>query len=36
MDRCFTCHGPSGIKPVPADHEGRTEDTCQVCHKPKE
>jgi len=35
MDRCLNCHGPEGIKPVPADHEGRTEETCQVCHKAK-
>ena len=36
MDNCLNCHGPDGFKPVPADHEGRTEDTCRVCHKPKE
>lgn len=36
MSQCLTCHGPEGIKSVPADHEGRTEDSCQVCHKPKD
>ncbi|HEX9114718.1 MAG TPA: cytochrome c3 family protein, partial [Anaerolineae bacterium] len=31
---CLTCHGPTGTNPVPADHAGRTVDTCQACHKP--
>jgi len=35
MTRCLSCHSQEGIKPAPADHAGRTEDTCQVCHKPK-
>ncbi len=35
MGQCLACHGPEGLKPVPADHAGRTEDICQVCHKPK-
>ena len=33
--QCLTCHGLGGQKPVPADHAGRTVDTCQTCHKPK-
>ena len=33
--QCLTCHGAGGQKPVPADHAGRTADTCQMCHKPK-
>jgi mono/diheme cytochrome c family protein/nitrate/TMAO reductase-like tetraheme cytochrome c subunit len=33
---CLNCHGSGGIKPVPQDHAGRTEEICQVCHKPKE
>jgi len=35
MGQCLACHGPEGLKPVPADHAGRTEDISQVCHKPK-
>jgi nitrate/TMAO reductase-like tetraheme cytochrome c subunit len=31
---CVACHGPDGIQPFPADHAGRTSDTCQACHKP--
>ena len=34
-DQCLTCHGPAGTKPVPADHEGRTVDTCTMCHVPE-
>jgi NapC/NirT cytochrome c family, N-terminal region len=34
-DNCLTCHNPDvGIKPAPKDHAGRTNDTCQGCHKP--
>lgn len=32
--QCLTCHGAGGQKPVPADHEGRTVDTCTTCHQP--
>jgi nitrate/TMAO reductase-like tetraheme cytochrome c subunit len=33
-DNCLTCHDPNnGIKPAPANHAGRTVDTCQTCHK---
>ena len=33
---CLLCHatGVSGAKAVPADHAGRTSDTCNTCHKP--
>ena len=31
--QCLTCHGPTGVKPVPADHEGRPVDTCTACHQ---
>jgi nitrate/TMAO reductase-like tetraheme cytochrome c subunit len=32
---CLLCHNPdSGVKPAPADHAGRTDDQCQMCHKP--
>jgi nitrate/TMAO reductase-like tetraheme cytochrome c subunit len=34
-EKCLTCHNPNGgLKPAPPDHANRTEDTCQVCHKP--
>ena len=33
-EQCLTCHGPQGVKPVPANHEGRPNDSCQVCHRP--
>jgi cytochrome b subunit of formate dehydrogenase len=29
---CSMCHGPAGLKPVPGDHAGRTDDTCTMCH----
>lgn len=31
---CVLCHGENGVKPFPADHTGRTNDVCQMCHKP--
>ena len=33
---CLFCHNLDGIKPFPANHEGRNPDKCQSCHKPKE
>jgi hypothetical protein len=30
---CMQCHAAGGQKPIPADHAGRTVDTCQSCHK---
>ncbi|MFC2014755.1 hypothetical protein ACFLUP_02045 [Chloroflexota bacterium] len=33
-DSCEPCHGASGFKPSPDDHAGRTDDTCDSCHKP--
>lgn len=33
--QCLTCHGVGGVKPVPADHEGRPADTCTACHQPQ-
>ena len=36
-DNCLTCHDPNtGMKPAPANHAGRTVDTCQTCHKPQQ
>ncbi len=34
MEKCDTCHGPKGIKPMPANHEGRPVESCLICHKP--
>ena len=35
-DNCLMCHNPEGgMKPAPADHAGRTNDTCQACHRPE-
>jgi nitrate/TMAO reductase-like tetraheme cytochrome c subunit len=31
---CLTCHSVDGFKPYPADHVGRSVDTCLSCHKP--
>jgi nitrate/TMAO reductase-like tetraheme cytochrome c subunit len=34
-EQCLLCHDPTGnVRPAPQDHVGRTEDTCQICHKP--
>lgn len=32
-ENCLMCHGPQGFKPNPADHEGRTNETCLSCHR---
>jgi len=35
-ENCLMCHNPDGgVKPAPKDHAGRTNDMCQLCHKPK-
>jgi|WetSurSiteA1Bulk_404760.scaffolds.fasta_scaffold09807_2 cytochrome b subunit of formate dehydrogenase len=41
QEKCFQCHGKTGMKPVPANHEGRPVESCRICHrlsppKPKE
>lgn len=36
-DNCLMCHKPGAMEPVPdtpADHEGRENAVCQLCHKP--
>lgn len=33
MEDCLECHGSDGMKPVPANHLGRTVKTCRTCHK---
>ncbi len=35
-DDCLSCHGPSGVKPTPSDHKGRTNGVCRDCHQPLE
>lgn len=32
-DNCLACHGPGGLKPVPASHAGRNVATCRGCHQ---
>lgn len=35
-DACLACHGPGGGAPLrPANHEGRTNEMCRMCHRPK-
>jgi hypothetical protein len=29
---CSSCHKAQGMRPIPADHSGRTDDTCGMCH----
>lgn len=33
QEQCYTCHGKSGMKPMPANHEGRPTESCRICHK---
>lgn len=36
-EQCLLCHDPEGqIKPAPANHEGRTEAQCVLCHRIEE
>jgi len=35
-DDCLQCHGESAFNPFPADHSGRSNDTCTTCHKTAE
>ena len=30
---CLLCHGADGARPYPADHEGRTRESCTACHR---
>ncbi|NIR44756.1 MAG: hypothetical protein GWN99_10660 [Gemmatimonadetes bacterium] len=34
QEDCGMCHGAEGMKPMPADHEGRDNQYCTLCHKP--
>jgi len=34
QEQCDTCHGLNGIKPMPADHDGRPVESCLICHQP--
>ena len=34
QEQCLTCHAAGGLKPMPANHEGRPVESCQICHKP--
>ncbi len=32
-ENCLACHDTGGVRPFPADHAGRTSDTCLGCHQ---
>lgn len=34
LDDCFSCHGPDAIRPYPANHVGRSNTLCTICHQP--
>ncbi|NIR44757.1 MAG: hypothetical protein GWN99_10665 [Gemmatimonadetes bacterium] len=34
QEDCGMCHGAEGMKPMPADHEGRDKQYCTLCHTP--
>ena len=34
QEQCLTCHAAGAMKPMPANHEGRPVESCQICHKP--
>lgn len=34
-DQCLVCHATGGFKPFPANHQGRTTESCLACHKPQ-
>jgi formate dehydrogenase gamma subunit len=34
QERCYQCHGASGMRPVPENHVGRPEESCRICHRP--
>jgi cytochrome b subunit of formate dehydrogenase len=33
--KCYDCHGRSGVKPIPQNHEGRPRESCRICHNLK-
>jgi cytochrome b subunit of formate dehydrogenase len=33
-EQCDTCHGPDGVAPYPANHAGRPNESCTICHAP--
>ena len=34
QEQCETCHGTNGMSPFPADHVGRPNESCTICHLP--
>lgn len=32
LDDCLFCHGSGGLRPVPASHDGRPNESCLLCH----
>lgn len=33
-ENCLACHDVGAMKPMPADHKGRTNEVCVTCHQP--
>jgi cytochrome b subunit of formate dehydrogenase len=31
-EKCYDCHGRTGMKPIPQNHEGRPTESCRICH----
>ena len=34
QEKCDTCHATDGVRPMPANHQGRPVESCLVCHQP--
>lgn len=34
QENCTACHALGAMKPFPADHEGRPNESCLICHQP--
>jgi hypothetical protein len=34
LEDCYLCHGPGSVRPYPANHVGRTNTLCTICHIP--
>ena len=32
-NQCLACHYTGSVEPFPVDHEGRTNDSCVMCHQ---
>jgi hypothetical protein len=34
LEDCYMCHGPGSVRPYPANHVGRSNTLCTICHIP--